>query len=331
MFGNTTGWLISAVISLVAAIFGWKVIGAYGPTPPTGWVSASVHPLGLADLAKAVLPPRLDVKDDAGDYYRDAIADYKAHRTSYEGLLTAKDFDPAETAQIKGLDAIVKAADCQSSLFYSRSPKDMKEVINFKSNVDDLDNLSAIGKSLGNAIALAKYEREYGEATKYANGLLAMGYNLYQERLAYVELSTGESMMGVAAASLKSIYEAEKAPRWQARAEAMRQFDDARKAEFSEKIEPVWKVIGGQDSATIGQYAGDMFQLAADPKADKLWRIEAMKKVGRLQFNAENKADQLKVPRFLDQVGADIKEDPAVKVAATAARNMTEGDNQSLR
>jgi hypothetical protein len=330
MFGNTTGWTISAVIALLGFLGGYQLLLVAQPTPPTGWVARAVLPLQLGDNAKGILDmPMDDLKDDAGDLYRQAIADYQNHKTEYEELQKTRDFDDTTVAQINqmaGMNDLVQAARCPVMNLFKSKPD---ELVGYTTTVPELQDLQEIARTAENVIALAKYDKRYDIAHKYANALAALGYHLYVERDAYLELSAAENYLGTGAASMLSVAQAEHGDTRDA--DKFMNFDVARRDEFDNRIDPVIKVISGQSQADIGAHAGDMFQLAADPQADRVWRVEAIRKIGRLQFNAENRADQVKAPKFLKKLAADASLDPVIRAAATKARDMTSYDNQSQR
>jgi hypothetical protein len=325
MFGNQLGWILSFFIALAGVFVGYQLLQFAQPSKTTGWVQQTVLPLQAGDGAVNVLDPMNNLQDDAGALYRQAIADYQANQSAYEDLQKTKDFNEASIEARPGLKALVKAAACPTMDLFRSKPDD---VVGFVSSIPELDDLDEISKTVGSVIALAKYEKRYDVASKYANALAALGYHLYRERLAYIELSAGENDLGTGLAALLEIAQAQQADD---KINTLQQFDAARRDEYSNRIEPVMKVLASQGQESIGEHAGDMYQLAGDPQYDLVWRVEAIRKIGRLQFNAENRADQLKAPKFLDQLAANPQENPIVKIAANKARNMTSLDNQSQR
>jgi hypothetical protein len=282
-------------------------------------------PLEAGDKAKVILDPMNDLKDDAGDLYRHAIADFHRHPELYKSLQDTREFDEAQVAELAGMDDLVKASGCPTMDLFKSRPE---LVVGFDSTVSDLDDLSEIGKAVGNVISLAKYEKNYDLAHKYANALAALGYHLYQERAAYIELTAGNNFLGTGTDAMIAIAKLEKLD---GKALALEDFNTLRKTEYDQRIEPMEKVLSSEGQSSIGEHAGDMFELAAGRQFERVWRVEAIRKVGRLQFNAENRADQIKAPKFLDKLAADTKEDLIIRTAATKARNMTSYDNQSQR
>jgi hypothetical protein len=296
------------------------------PTPPTNepWKQSLVK-LDLTDVATPVLLAMTDPKDDAGDLYRLAVADYDAHMTKYKEMQSTRDFDESQVADLKAFDFICQAATSSSMHLFVTHPE---EVVGYNTSVDTLDKLGDIVLAMANAASLAKFDKNYEVANKYANGLASLGYRLYKERCANIELDAGENYMGTGIRLLTDIAKAENAS---GKVQKLEAFDAKRKDEYSKIILPVIQVITSQGQIGIGKNAGDMFQIATDQNMDRVWRVEAIRRLGRLRFNAENMADQRKAPKVLGQIAADPKEDLVIKTAATKARDMTSYDNQGQR
>ena len=89
-------------------------------------------------------------------------------------------------------------------------------------------------------------------------------------------------------------------------------------------------LIGGVDENSVGQYAGDIFAIAAAKPgtpyaaADSMWRVEAIKHVGKYRFNALTNGDQLAARKVLSKMATDSTLSGPVKAAATAAHELTE-------
>ncbi len=324
MFGNTMGWLISAVITAVAAFAVYGLVQAGIPTPATGYAS-TVKPLTLD--ARAALPPEKDIGTNAGDLYRDAIADYNAHSAQYAELQKNQDYPSAEksASRLKGLDDLIKAIPCESMKLFVNQPD---RVINFDAHPPDLEALDGLGKTAGSMIALAMYDKDYPVAIQYADAVLALGFHLYQERIAYPELSEGETLMGLGNDSLLTIAQAQHAA---SEVDIQQQFKSLRMQDFQQNIDPVAHVLFNVGDASIARHAGDMFEMATDKNMDRVWRVEAIRRVGRLRYNAAIGADQLKAPRILTELIADPKEDEIIHLAAKQALEMTAYENQAQR
>ena len=92
---------------------GWRQAGQ--PTPPTGWVAETIHPLQRPKYTE-VAAPQMTGDGDAGGFYRDAIDDYRQNAEAYRQLATAKTLDPDAVADRPGLASLRDAGKC-SRLF----------------------------------------------------------------------------------------------------------------------------------------------------------------------------------------------------------------------
>ena len=90
---------------------------------------------------------------------------------------------------------------------------------------------------------------------------------------------------------------------------------------YDSNVKPIYDdVISKADQQSIAEHAGDIFRFAAKSK-EKMFRVEAILKLGRYRFDAARAADQLAAPRFLRRFQRDP--DPAIQAAAQAAANLT--------
>jgi len=112
------------------------------------------------------------------------------------------------------------------------------------------------------------------------------------------------------------------------RAEAARQFDEARIKYIKERIQPVIRVIMTADQDTLEQYAGDVFYFARHAP-ERMWRVEAILKIGRYKYNAGRVGDQRSALKVLKELGTDP--DPVIRTAAKAAQELTLEQYHMLR
>jgi hypothetical protein len=324
MWGNRLGWGISAAIILFACFIGYLIEQAGLPTPPTGWVTQSVHPLETPADANQVVPGMTGARD-AGDFYRQAIADYQSSPSFYDQLAEARDFDPAVVAQRPGLKALLDAATCSTMNLFQATPQD---VVNYESERAPLEAIEKVGMAAARIALLAGVNKDVATAKKYDAAVFSLGLKLYQERVVYDELLKGEGLMGVGAGGLQRLAERAKDS---SRADVLKNFDDERVQGFKDKIEPVWAVISSIADNSIAIHAGDMFALVKDKNVDHLWRVEAALKIGRLKYNANRRGDQLLAQKFLRERAEDPMETPAIRAAAAQARDLTIEQYRQLR
>jgi hypothetical protein len=105
-------------------------------------------------------------------------------------------------------------------------------------------------------------------------------------------------------------------------AAALRQFDESRIDYVVNHVLPLQNVIGAIDQNLIAKNAGDIALLAQKPLPERMWRVEAILKLGRYRFDAARAADQRAVPKILKEIAAGNR-DPAIQAAAKAALGLT--------
>lgn len=323
MFGNRLGWGISAVILIFAAFLGHLVYQAARVTAPTGWVQKTIQPLTVPASAQALMSGASEARD-AGEFYRRAIDDYLANRSDYDALNSAKDWNAATMAARPGLKALLAATHCATMNLFAASPQ---EIVLYDSDRPPLDAIHQVGRA-AIRVGLLAGTRDAALARRYYEAAFALGQKLFQERIVFDELAKGQELIGASAAGLLSLAQRGKETD---RVRAIQQFGTDRLNEYELKIKPVWAVLSSIDQATIGEHAGDLFALAGDGSIERLWRVEATLKLGRLRFFATRRGDQLAAKRVLREMTQDAQLDPAVKIAAEQARDLTIEQYRMLR
>jgi hypothetical protein len=339
MWGNTLGWILSAAITALAVVLAVILWQAGQPTPPTAFMATAMMPLGTitADATAAGLDGT-DPAINAGALYRRAINDCSTdeRRHAYEALSKNNDTASAISAaeELKGVDLIAAGAKGGSMDLYKSKPR---EIANYLPTVDSLDDLELIGKA---ALSVARAKQSAGDkpgALALAKAVEVLGYNLYKERITYDELKVGESLLGEGGATVGAFAEADNDA---AAATGQKKLDADRIKEFKSTIDPVSKVIhtfGDQSpddsdgTPNAENHAGDYYAMAVNPKVDRVWRVEAIRRIGRLIFNAKQKADQTRAPKFLAKLANDTSEDSVIRAAADTARHIDSKGNQAMR
>jgi hypothetical protein len=325
MFGNVTGWIISAVIAVVAALVTYALVQAGVPTAPTGFAAEVLKPLTLVSAAEPFL--KTTNTDDAGILYRDAIKDFNNHPDAYESLQHTMDYAKAKAIadNLPGLVNLLRAADARCIGIFAGTPE---RIINSQDRPDDLEAIDGIGKTAGMVAALAKVEKDYPTARQYGRAILVLGVHLYQERLDYLEFAKGETLISLGISVLGSVDEA-------MGSSPDMPIDAAFKAQYSDEstkvVQPIVAKMNTLSPVANAENAGDMFVIATGNNYDRMWRVAAIRRIGRLQRNSDSKADQVKAARVLKELSVDPKEDPIIHLAASNALNMTESDFQSQR
>jgi hypothetical protein len=99
------------------------------------------------------------------------------------------------------------------------------------------------------------------------------------------------------------------------------QDQEAATVEFDKNsVLPIYEVLVSADPQRVAANAGDVFRFATLAK-ERMFRVEAILKLGRYRFDAARQADQIAAPRFLRRMATDP--DPVIRAAATAAGGLT--------
>jgi hypothetical protein len=320
MFGNKEGWIISAII---VALMGWLLfsIGRLEPmSRPSGQFTNLRDPVKLPVAPDEALPGVMTQDRDAGEQYWQAVELYKKFPAGYK-------FNPKEVDNASNLPAVrllVEARNAKRATLFLDRPK---VLVNYGEQSKDLELLGNIGlfaNSIGSYYVLRKSDAERAEPLLQA--AFSLGAKLFDERVSYEEMFEGLKLMRSAAAAMAEMEKARGNP---ARADAIRRFDHdagAYEAAFLKPLEDKVMSVGGAD---VGRHAGDVFELALH-NPDRMWRAEALLKVGRMKFErGASASDQVWAKRLLSEpqrMGIpDLTQDkdPAVKHAATIARDLT--------
>jgi hypothetical protein len=188
-------------------------------------------------------------------------------------------------------------------------------IVDYESDHPPLDNLVKLGGEMESAALLLNRSGKTEEARKFLQAAYALGQNLYRERLDYDEFSRGMGLMNGATTALAEMEPAGSPDRnlLQDQQAAMVKFD-------GKNVLPIYEVLASADPERIAANAGDVFRFAAKA-GERMFRVEAILKLGRYRFDSARQADQIAVPRFLRRLSDDP--DPVIRVAASAATNLT--------
>jgi hypothetical protein len=329
MFGNTTGWIISAGVGLLMTILLSMVVLPPTPTAPT---NAAVLAIARTPLAIPVDPstvvPRGTSDADAAVLYRQAIKEYLDNPVSYEKFNKTENRAKFDLTRLTALDFLIKARDCKTCNLFQKKPE---ELINYDNAQPALDALNDLGQMCCTVGMLYdpkfKVHDKPEEARKLWEAAFILGQHFYEERLTWAELGDGLGLMQTAAINLQHYYT--DIQKDQSKADDCQKFVSAEQ-DYQSKVVKAITLITGVDENAVGQYAGDFFAIAAAKPgttyaaADPMWRIEAIKHVGKYRFNAMTTGDQLAARKVLSNMVKDTSLSPPIKEAATAAHDLTE-------
>jgi hypothetical protein len=313
MFGNRLGWSLAAGILLFATWVAFLTWQAGHTTPPTGWVEATVHPIGLPRGADAVVPSNDPA--DAAPLYATAIDDYRTRIGEYDALENGRLKNPS--TPLAGVNALIKAMPRQTMNLFRRAPQD---AVSYDPDKPPLQALLHVAK-VTTLLGMGQMRQDnLEEAGNDFAAVYALGLKLFQERVDFAELSAGEELMGLGGTALQRL------AKRQGNTDmvlSLASLDADRLQRFDSDIQPVWAVVSSIDQSTMAAHAGDMFQLATDHSADLVWRVEATLHLGRLKYDAGRRADEVAAELLLQRMADDQSEEPAVRTAAALARDLT--------
>jgi hypothetical protein len=109
-------------------------------------------------------------------------------------------------------------------------------------------------------------------------------------------------------------------------------FADALRDHVRNVLGPRFDAIYTMSEQKIGEHNGDVFAFARDSK-ERVWRVEAILKLGRMKFNVGNPGspgDQRNAARLATRF-AELDPDPVIRRAASLARDLTVEQFRTLR
>jgi hypothetical protein len=309
MWGNSRGWIISAVIAAAMVGLMYVISQAGAPSGMTARFAADPKNLDVIALnpgPETILPTMTD-SCDAGDAYRAALAEFNQSPAAYT------QFDSKSTDPQVALDKIVEGMHCKSLTLFSKTAS---EVINFERTKPPIEALKSLGEAAAlKALVLLRSDKKE-EAQKFADAAFALGFKMYNERVVFEEFETGLAIMSMADGAMKQIDPS--------RVAQITAFEKARIKYFNDKLFDLRKITKTIDGKISGERAGDVFALAEKSK-ERMWRVEACLQLARThRFVGEEGrgSDQRKAQEVLVRLATDP--DPVVRTAAIKARDITE-------
>jgi hypothetical protein len=320
MFGNRQGWIMSALIVLA---MGWIIVKlgrVPGIAKPSGEFTNLTAPIKLPIGPAEALPNVMTEDRDAGDLYRQAIAAYVKDPKPYDKS-EPKYYDRRD--KLPAIDLLIKASTAKRASIFLPKPETL---VNYRYPWPELDKLMKLGL-ISNSIAFSAQARNDAETTnKYARACFALGAKLYEERLTHGELDVGLKLMQTAGDTFKTLAKKQGDAATEARWE---QFGQQTSSYYMTSIQTLYQKVVSDSSADVGLYAGDVFELARH-SPDRMWRVESILKVGRYKYKATRIGDQIGAKRMLSDYPPRFgyedlmtHDDPAVRAAAQAAKNLT--------
>jgi hypothetical protein len=305
MWGNSLGWGISGVITLLVVAIGTWLQSALGISPPTDF---SQNPANLAPLS---LPVGLSIPatqpGDGGDLYLKAAGEYIEQQGAINTFIQDPSGDPPESIQL-----VLAAVGKSSATLFIRDPS---QIVNYDAAHPHLDNLQELGNAVAQAGEALRLAKKPDDARRYFIASYVLGTTMVRERLVFDEYTKGVGLMDE---SLAGLGECE--PAGSAR---IAEYDNLSHAlvDFDTKnVRPIYGTISSANADVIETAAGDIFVFATQSQ-ERMFRVEAILKLGRYRFDAFRAGDQHGATRYLQVMTGDP--DPVIQTAARAGANLT--------
>jgi hypothetical protein len=307
MWGNALGWRISIVLFALAMGVGLWLRAQMQITDPT---SLSLNPKNLAELSPPIGTDAIVKQDqpgDAGEKYASAASLYESDPDTCDDYAQKPDGPPPPAMQ-----SVLDATHLSSMILFAKDPAG---IIDYQSDHPELDSLAKLGQEMEAVGLRLQRTGKNDDARKFLFAAYALGANLLRERIDYDEYSHGMGLMDGATTALAEMEppNSPKAQTLQDQANAMVSFDQ-------QSVQPIYEVLASADPTRIAANAGDIFRFATKSQ-ERIFRVEAILKLGRYRFDAARAADQLAAPRFLRILAHDP--DPCLRAAAQAATTLT--------
>lgn len=322
MWGNALGWCISAVMVVATAV--GVIWLEHNMDSVSGRTEFSLRQEDGGVIALPVPPltvlPGMTDEIDAGPIYRAAVEQYQRDPVTYGRFARSGRERDIEEIQ-PGVRVVLQARTARHAILFAGNPS---EIVNYNAERPALEALTVLGACARRAGQLIE-KKDPAEAMHLYEAAFALGARLYEERLTWAELDSGLTLMAEAATLIGSRAQSSGDL---SRAEACRKFNEARQSYVRQRLAPMQRVLTSADQAVLEEHAGDVFYYARHAE-ERVWRVEAILKLGRYRFNAGRVGDQRAAMRVLPELAEEI--DPAIRAAAVAARDLTEAQYRMLR
>lgn len=310
MWGNLQGWLISMVLLIGSGAMFYHLATPPVESQPTNLIPLAHEEIQLPMEAKLVVPPPTNSRD-AGSSYRQAVIRYQSNPKPYLDPIHAK------LEELSALPLLLDGRDCGRMNLYEAKPE---ELVNYDLEHPSLNALANIANA-ANTVGLGlMLDEKYDAAKPYFEAAFAAGRHLFNERVTWQEMSVGLRMMSDGAQNLAKL-----ADRTQqgAKADVLRKFQDGVDKYHATLQESVASPLSNPVEGYGSKYAGDVFAVAKDPNAERVWRVLAIMHLGRYRWNVadDRKGDQFWADRELSLLANSLDSKNADHTIVTAIRS----------
>jgi hypothetical protein len=314
MYGNFRGWVIAGVLFLAIIAAVWRALKINEISSPTAFSKSSAVTQVLELPVAFTTLVFTDVTTDATSLYQQAMSDVRTNMRIYEQA--AAEGSQEMLAQLPAVRAALQAAPMRSAKLLLARPA--QNVGYSTQEADDIKAVKLLSDCLGRAGLLA-FATDKKQSRQYFAAQGSLGHKMFAERINYWQAYFGVGQMRTAATGLQILARDAQDVDEMERIDRFLQSSDAF---VKSSLEPVWKVLSSVDSKIIGRHAGDIYAMTGPEVKERLWRIEAILKLGRHKYNVQRLADQTIVPFRLAEL-KQTETDPAVLSAIDAADQLT--------
>jgi hypothetical protein len=316
MWGNWLGWCISALLVLGTTVLVHRLQRNMEVVSERTDFSRNIENGSaiVLPLPPTLVVPGMTEPTDAGPIYRRAIEAYLGNPPVYDSF--ARSGRTRDIDDVPAINILLEATACKRAGIFISQPA---EIVNYDAEKPALRALATLGACGRRAGQLIEKDRPT-DALRFYDATFALGVKLYQERLTWAELDVGLTLIAESSKLIMSLDPA--------RTDAVGKFDRARQQFVIERVQPTLRVIASADDAVIERHAGDVAWFARHAE-DRMWRVEAIFKMGRYRFNAGRIGDQHAAELLLKDLCDDP--DPVIQTAARAARDLTIEQYRMLR
>lgn len=305
-----------------------------GPTTPFGRDASRYGPIELPVDPSVVLDKPAQASGDEGLYRQagEAVSAGIAARRPYDDFLRSKAVAPARLPALPLLDLLVEATTPEPRSIFGDRPGDL---INYERDQPVLEGLGLLGEAAMKKAGILARSAEPGDrerALALYEASLALGVQLYRERLIHRELEWGYRLIGQSLGGMVALARLRGDPvRADELASVRRQFMDY----MNTTIAPVWEKLGAIDSPRRSDdladtHAGDVAAIARNEQADPLWRTEAILRLGRHRLESTDAQRRGGARGVLESLAGRV-EDPRHVLAVEAALGLREQDLLNAR
>lgn len=316
MWGNWLGWSISAAI--VVTVMGLILMVERLAGVTTAPVDFAGGYSQITTIALPVPPAVVMPEGQPGDpasIYRQIIPLVQEEWLLFERFVrnpTRQDLEGVEKTQV--LNLLRQARMLSPAPIFSTNPD---QIVTYDQK-PALEALDLAGNAALRA-AMLKLKSDPKQAIELSEAAFALGHSLYRERLTFGQLGLALQLV---AGGAQIIERASKEINDTDRAEQALRFHTAAAEYRKTVLDPVNRIISSIDQRVIDRHAGDVFLAARQRDVDRMWRVEAVLKLGRYRYNASRRGDQLHATRVVRNL-AQYESDPIVRLAAEKARDLT--------